>query len=181
MASRRKRMYWDACSWIAYIQQEKPGPNSTFTENRYEMCSSILRLAVAGKLEIATSCFTLAEVCKKPDIKTLPTGDLARFFDHSYILQVSVDKNVGVRAQNLQMSGLSGLKPPDAVHLASAVVARAEEFHTFDEKLLKLNETFDGLDGTPMKIVRPGEGGAPLPLIDEAKPEEPNDADADTE
>lgn len=156
MSSGLDRVYWDACAWIAYIQQERPGKGSSVTEDRYAMCKGVLKAAEAGILEIATSAFTLAEVCKNPEIKTSPADDLARFFDKSYILLTNVDKNVGIRAQRLQLSGVSKLKPPDAVHLASAIVSRSEIVHTFDEGLLDLSEVFEGLDGKPLRIEKPG-------------------------
>jgi predicted nucleic acid-binding protein len=41
------------------------------------------------------------------------------------------------------------LKPPDAIHLATATRMNAEEFHTFDSDLLKLAVPL------PFKIVEP--------------------------
>ena len=49
---------------------------------------------------------------------------------------VPVDKDIALKAQILQTSGLVGLKPPDAVHLASAQRANVSELNTFDKRLL---------------------------------------------
>jgi len=153
-----QRIYWDACAWIAYINQEdipqKQGPS----ENRYRMCKGILTLAKAGKVELVTSAFTLSEVCKSPEIKSSPADNLPAFFDSSYILLVPVDKTVGQRAQQMQLSGLlGGLKPADATHLASAVRADVKEFHTFDDRLLAFDGRITMSDGQPMTICKPGE------------------------
>ena len=117
----KKRVYWDACTWTSYINQEKSVPQDNGdTENRFEMCLEILKDAKKNKLEIVTSTFTLAEVCKSPDIKSSPLDNLPSFFEKSYILTIAVDMAIGRQAQNLQTTGIVNLKPPDAVHIASA-------------------------------------------------------------
>jgi hypothetical protein len=72
MAKILPRIYWDACCWIAYIQREMPQSGGTFTEKRFELCSQTLKRAVDGDIEIATSSYTLAEVCKRPTLATEP-------------------------------------------------------------------------------------------------------------
>src|SRR5690606_16290533 len=94
------RIYWDACAWISYINQEMPGPGKAFTEPRFEMCRETLRDAVSGDIEIVTSAFTLAEVCKRKPDPAVPAINLPSFFDQPYILLVPVDKVIGTRAQN---------------------------------------------------------------------------------
>ena len=69
MIKHAPRIYWDACAWISYINQEMPGPKTKFTDPRYDMCRETLKGAISGEIEIVTSAFTLAEVCKrKPDL-----------------------------------------------------------------------------------------------------------------
>jgi predicted nucleic acid-binding protein len=151
------RIYWDAAAWIAYIQKEMPGPDSSFGEPRYEMCRTVLEQAEAGTVEIVTSAYTLAEVCKRAKDPTSPGIDLAAFFNRPYILLTNVDKEVGLRAQNLQLAGVGKLSPQDAVHLASALVANVPVFHTFDTDLLKLDNVLTLKGGNQMRIVRPTE------------------------
>jgi predicted nucleic acid-binding protein len=148
-------VYWDACAWIAYIQKEMPGPETQFTEPRYEMCRTILRRAEAGQLEIATSSFTLSEVCKSPMDSTSPALNLPAFFEQRYIVQIVLDKQIGLRAQSLQIAGVTGVKPADAVHLASALVWSVPVFHTFDTKLLDLDKRLTMNDGNQLTIIRP--------------------------
>ena len=161
------RVYWDACAWIAYINQEKViATASGAQENRFAMCSEVLRLAQKGKLEIATSAFTLAEVCKNPEVKDSPLDNLPSFFEKSYILIVPVDMAIGRRSQAMQSSGLVNLKPPDAIHLASAQRAEVSELHTFDRKILDLDNKITGADGQPLKISKPTEGKPLGPLFE---------------
>jgi hypothetical protein len=100
------RIYWDACAWIAYIQKEMPGPDSSFTEPRYELCRSVLLQAVYEAVTLLTSAYTLAEVCKRAKDPTSPGVDLASFFNQQYILLMNVDKQIGLRAQSLQLAGV---------------------------------------------------------------------------
>ncbi len=161
------RVYWDACTWIAYINQEKivEEVNQTRTD-RFEMCRAILDRAEKGEIEIVTSAFTLAEVCKPPNIDTSPLDRLPSFFEKSYILIVPVDMAVGLKSQKIQDSGLVNIKPPDAIHLASAQIASVSEFHTFDNRILKFDGHLAGLDGNVIKICRPIEGKPLGPLFD---------------
>jgi predicted nucleic acid-binding protein len=151
------RIYWDAAAWIAYIKKEMPGPDSSFSEPRYEMCRAILQQAEAGTVEIITSAYTLAEVCKRAKDPASPGIDLGAFFNQRYILLTNVDKEVGLRAQNLQLAGVGKLSPQDAVHLGSALVANVPVFHTFDADLLGLDNVLTLNDGNQMRIVRPTE------------------------
>lgn len=129
------------------------------------MCRQVLRQAESGTLEIVTSAFTLAEVCKKGDVRS-GAENLPAFFDQDYILLVSVDDQIGRRAQALQQAGLSGLKPPDAVHLASALIANVSAFHTFDQKLLNLDGKLVSKHGQPLAITRPTEDEPLPPLLE---------------
>lgn len=164
------RIYWDAAAWIAYIQKEMPGPDSAFSEPRYEMCRAVLEQAEAGAVEIVTSAYTLAEVCKKAKDPTSPGTNLPAFFNQRYILLTNVDKEVGLRAQNLQLAGVGKLSPQDAVHLASALVANVPVFHTFDAGLLKLDKILTLSNGNQMRIVRPTEENPQVGLFPIWKP-----------
>ena len=160
-------VYWDACTWIAYINQEKEiALKDSVFENRFAMCLEILDRANGKKLEIVTSAFTLAEVCKNPEVRESPLDNLPGFFERSYIVTVPVDMSIGRRAQHMQASGLVSLNPADSIHLASAIRAKVSEFHTFDRGILKLDGLIHGADGKPIKICKPSEGPPLGPLFD---------------
>ena len=67
-----KRIYWDACAWIAFINREMPAPANAIARPRFEMCRKTLKSAENGDIEIVTSAFTLAEVCKRAPDPTSP-------------------------------------------------------------------------------------------------------------
>jgi predicted nucleic acid-binding protein len=170
--AKLQRIYWDACTWIAFIAEEKAIPTKSGNpENRYAMCLNILEAARKNRYEIVTSAFTLAEVCKSPEVVSSPVDNLAGFFERTYILVVPVDLSIGRRAQAMQASGLVNLKPADTVHLASAQRAKVTELHTFDDKILALDGKVLGADGSPIKICRPTQGTPLGPLFEETKDE----------
>jgi predicted nucleic acid-binding protein len=168
-----KRIYWDACTWIAYIKQEQEVITVNGNkENRFEMCRSVLKEAEKGNIEIATSAFTLAEVCKYPEVRESGVDHLPSFFDKSYILLIPVDKFVATKAQAFQLAGLYGLKPQDAIHVASAFIAKSIQLHTFDRGILSLNQKIMGRDNAPMTICKPDEQkpiGSLLQMISEKR------------
>jgi predicted nucleic acid-binding protein len=166
MVDSPKRIGWEACTWIALIQKEKIlDDKGNVIEDRYALARSVIELAAQGKVEIAISGLCLAEVSKNPPDARGIEDKVGPFFEHDYILVVSVDKQVGTIARNLMREG-HGLKPPDAVHLATAIVANVDELHSFDDRLLGLDEKLLKLDGTALKICKPAHGGKPMPLLD---------------
>jgi predicted nucleic acid-binding protein len=165
-----RRIYWDACAWIAFINREMPSASNAILRPRFELCRETLKSAESGDVEIVTSAFTLAEVCKRGPDATNPGSNLAAFFDQKYILLVPVDKQISLRAQNLQLAGIGGLKPPDAVHLASALVWSIPVFHTFDRRLLDLDKKFTLGDGGDLSIVEPTDELPMPPLLKRMQP-----------
>ena len=164
MGSGPKRVYWDACTWIALIQDEKILLTGGAFEARGTMCKAVIESAKKGSLEILTSALNLVEVCKA---KNVPTDKIAAFFEVDYVLLVNVDRAVGEYARKMMNIGYSGLKPPDVVHLATAAISpNVEEFHTFDDRLLRLDGLIDKSDGTKLKICKPDAGASPAPLLD---------------
>jgi hypothetical protein len=164
------------------IQREKiRDSNGALTEDREAMCRAVVEAGKVGKIEIVTSTFSMAEVSKPPaaDGSDRANANIEAFFENDYILLVNVDKFVGDRARTLMRGGISGLKPPDATHLAAAAISDVEEMHTFDNRLLALDGTIDKADGTKLKICKPDPGGKTAPLLDMMnKPhEKPEDKD----
>lgn len=168
MATPPKRVCWDACAWIAMIQKEKIMDGAKVVEDRHALCRSVIDHAGKGAIEIAISGLCLVEVCKSSGVVATGPDLVAAYFQHDYVLLVPVDSVVGTRGRALMLAGL-GLRPPDATHLATALISNADEMHTFDDKLLGLDEKLFKVDGTPLKICKPGMGGPKLALFEEAK------------
>jgi len=165
VANSPNRFYWDACTWIAFIQKEKVDLPNGQVEDRESMCRSLLITAKAGKVEIATSALSLVEVCKDPASASEAASRFHEFLELDYVLLVTLDRIIGEKARELMQGGYSGLKPPDAIHIATAIVANALEMHTFDRKLLDFDGPLAKADGSKLKICKP-DPGDPLPLFE---------------
>jgi predicted nucleic acid-binding protein len=136
------------------IQKEKVELPSGQVEDRESMCRSVLIAAKAGKVEI-----------KDPTSASEAASRFHEFLKLEYVLLVTLDRAVGEKARELMQGGYSGLRPPDAIHIATAIVANAREMHTFDRKLLDLDGLFAMADGSKLKICKPDLGGS-LPLFE---------------
>lgn len=165
--AKPRRVAWDACVWIATIIQEKVPLKGGGIEDRAPLCNHVISLAQKKQVEIATSGLSLAEVCKDPTVRAEDGDVLADFFRNEYILVVPVDRYVGTLARKLLQSGFDGLKPPDAIHVATALVADVSEFHTFDRALLNLNDKIEKPGGGTLLIRKPP---APPPTLFDSLP-----------
>jgi predicted nucleic acid-binding protein len=141
------RYYWDACTFISRLQGDT---------DRIIPLEYLTDEAAAGRIEIVTSTLTIAEVChlKKECSEEEMTEDIAtisQFFSNDYISLVQVTKRIATDAANI--SRQYGVKPPDAIHLATAISANCPIVHTYDgKKLLKL----DNMIGDPaLRIMIP--------------------------
>jgi predicted nucleic acid-binding protein len=97
---------------------------------------------------------------ERPDEVALPAID-AFWLPPSPVKAVEFHRLVARDARDLvrevKFDADKGLKPPDAVHLASAARMNVEEFHTYDGDLLKLTASL------PFKIVQPWTPSPKLP------------------
>ena len=148
------------------ISREK---NSVGGSDRDTVCRAVVNEAKKNKIEILTSTLSLVEVCKSKDVRSAMNDEIAAFFENDYILLMNVDRSVGELARQMMKEGHTGLKPPDAVHIASAVLGQVAEMHTFDDKLLKLDNEIVRLDGGKLRICTPDIGESPLPLLSRTK------------
>jgi len=165
MAASPNRICWDACTWIALIQREQiRDDGGKIIEDRYALARSVIDRAEKGAVEIITSGLCLVEVNK--DSPTTTRDQIIAYFENDYIILVPLDRVVGERARSLMFDRHSGLKPADATHLATALIANVDELNTFDDRLLKLDGLLLKRDGTILRICKPALGGEPLPLFE---------------
>ena len=57
MGASPKRIYWDACVWIALIQDERIPLVDGGVELRGALCRAVISQAEKGKAEVLTSAF----------------------------------------------------------------------------------------------------------------------------
>lgn len=123
------KYYWDACAWIALINQEA---------GKVDSLRFVIEDAQKGKVEIWTSAFTLAEVfkrkCSGNQVGLAATEDTAfeDYLAQDFVQRVQVDSDVGTAARRLLRKFPSIRKPQDAIHAATAALNNVDELHTFD-------------------------------------------------
>lgn len=136
------RIYFDMCS----IQR----PLDTKTQVRIvvesEAVLGILALCEAGQAELVTSETHLFEAERNPHPmrKKYAFGVLAK-------AKVFIHTNNPIKERARALHAI-GIKPLDALHLASAVEARADYFCTCDDRFLKRAK---GVDTLQTKVVSP--------------------------
>jgi predicted nucleic acid-binding protein len=124
------RRYWDSCNFISLVAEDEP--------TRAETCQRILEDAEAGDSEIVISSLTIAEVIKPKGYETIPEEidqKIANFFLHRYILVHDLTRIVAEKARTYARQ--YGMKPNDAVHLATAVLAQVNVLETWNLKDFK--------------------------------------------
>lgn len=134
MADQYTRPYLDSNIYIATLK----GPKA---ENpaKVKTSADILALAESGAFQIYASAFIEAEVVKDPAESDPLTPEqeqkIAAYLDRDFIVWVEVDRLIAQKAR--QLSRAFGMKPPDAVHVATALRAGCDQFLTWDGKLHK--------------------------------------------
>jgi hypothetical protein len=135
-------IYWDSATFLAHFQSEK---------GRVELCAGTLARAKAGEVCIVTSALALAECLwlrNEPPVQKARAEIVRKFFRHSYIRVRNVTRSVSESAQDLVWD--HGVRPKDAIHVATALEAKVLVIETFDKAFIAKS----GLIGTPPIIIR---------------------------
>ena len=125
--------YWDTCLFLAWLndEQRKTGEMDGIRE--------IIARHKRREVKLVTSVLTQVEVLRSKmpvGVETSFTGLLKR------MSRLSMDIKIASLAHDLRnhyasvvaATGGKTLSTPDAIHLATAIHYRVDEFHTFDEK-----------------------------------------------
>lgn len=130
--------YWDTCLFLAWLKDED--------RNSGEMdgVREVIERSKKRDCVIMTSVLTSVEVLQS----TIPAGVATMFGGlMKRLTRVGIETKIAQLAHDVrdhyQKEGRS-IKTPDALHLATAIIHRADEFHTFDEKLIGLSGNVAG-------------------------------------
>jgi predicted nucleic acid-binding protein len=129
--------YWDACLFLAWLKDEELG-------GEMDGVREIIKRMRRRDAKIMTSVLTTVEVLSA----RIPAGMDTLFRDLIKRLnRQSMDIRVAAIAHDLRNHYAlqeRSLKSPDAIHLATAILYRADEFHTFDDQLIGLSGNVGG-------------------------------------
>lgn len=149
----KRKYYWDSSAFLAWLQAER---------GRVELADSIVSEVQQGKAIIITSVMASTEIFEG-NFTQQQERQFKLLMGRRDVTQVNVDHNVSDLARQIRehyKKKGKKLSTPDATHLATAIIHKADEFHTFDEDdLLKLNWDFPGY---PLKICKPESAQKPF-------------------
>jgi predicted nucleic acid-binding protein len=136
------KVYLDRCS----IQRPLDSQDDVRVATEAQAVLGVLRLCSSGQVTLIGSDALLFELEKNPhpvrrDYAVAVLHDAAAF--------IATDERIEARARPFEAAGL---KPLDALHLASAVEAEADLFCTCDDRLLKRARA---ADTAPTQVVSP--------------------------
>ena len=135
MSSPLRERYLDSSVFVAFLNEETiPTPDG---RTRVAVARGVLAEAVAGGRRIVTSALSVAEVRNTPGATAssfVPPGD-AGIFELSCIRVVNVDLTIALAAQRLVSH--HNLKPPDAIHLATAIQHNCAELLVWDDAFIR--------------------------------------------
>ena len=132
MTSPLRRRYLDASVFVAFLNEESiPTADGT---PRVAVARRILEQAAAGTCRIVTSALSVAEVRIFPGATVAPPAG-AGIFDPQRIQVVNLDLAIALSAQAL--GNAYNLKPPDAIHLATAIRHGCDELLVWDDAFIR--------------------------------------------
>ena len=148
MLKNKPKYYWDACIFLAWLLDEKRSPGEM------EGLTEVASLIAQSNAFLVTSVITRVEV-----LECTLSGEAKRSFDDFFkrrnIIMVNVDRNITDLAHEIRnhyKTQNKKLTSPDSIHLAAAITYGADQFHTFDDPLLRLNGK---VAGYPLVICKP--------------------------
>jgi predicted nucleic acid-binding protein len=141
MPADRRRVYWDACVFINYIEG---------TASCIDVLNSLVEEARDQELILVTSTLSMAEVAYAESERTGGLLDPLAFQaiddmweDRSILLLAEFSTVFALGAREIIPRGKNegrSLRTADAIHLATARSLDAKDFHTFDAKLHRWND-----------------------------------------
>lgn len=135
--------YLDACVYIAAIK----GPGSNEPAGNPEMAIQILTAAQTGAFTIHASVFLATEVIRagkgKPPLDPAMDAKVDQYIQGGGIEWVELDLPLALKAR--QMARDHGLKPGDAIHLATAVHVGCDRLLTWNTNDFPPGKTVDGV------------------------------------
>lgn len=143
----KERCYVDSNVFISLLHK---------IPERFDACLHLWNRALRDELVIVTSAMTIAEVVHLPpgsETEELKRKRIIDLFEYDFIVVRAIDRSVAIAASELGRS--FGLKPADAIHVATAVDVKADVLYTYDGSAggRKKMISFSGKIGTPPLLI----------------------------
>jgi predicted nucleic acid-binding protein len=143
-----ERQYWDSCLFIDFIADKDPNGSQ-----RSRTFKELVNIARAGQSVILLSNIVLAEVrpkkAKNGEHRELLEELLE--FSRPFVQFYAVSRSIALRAR--EVGGKHALSIPDAIHIATALEAKADVLFTYDG--LRSGKVNNGLLGLNLVVGNP--------------------------
>lgn len=130
-------IYWDSDAFLGWLGKEA---------DKQKACGTVLGAAERGEVVLVTSSLTLTEVIRikhQPAIPRDGAEKVRKFFLSRYIVIKQLDRFTAEDARDLVWT--HGLKPKDAIHVATARRFQIPVLHSYDSDLTDLNGKIPGI------------------------------------
>jgi predicted nucleic acid-binding protein len=135
-------IYWDTDAFLSHFQGEA---------GKVELCEGTLERAYRGEVLILTSALTISEILWLKGATPIPKKKAAilnRYFRRSCFRIRNVTRKIAESAQDVVWN--HGIKPKDAIHVATALAESIPTLETFDRDLIGASGTI----GDPALVIR---------------------------
>jgi len=123
MLGKRKKYYWDSCSFIKWLDEKGDRMD-------IDGLAEVVKAVENGHAYLFTSELTKTEVLEGK-MAAEQSDKFKRLFQRRNVVPVDVTGRVlGLSKQIREWN--SKISTPDAIHLATAIIYEADEFHTTD-------------------------------------------------
>lgn len=149
-----ERPYVDSSVYIAAILGEEAEPGKS------SISAQVLELARTGAFPVLASTFVFAEVIKdrrQPELDSEQEELIDSYLRQECITWVEVDLPLAEKARSIARQ--HGLKPGDAIHLASAIRSGCDQLLSWND-----GDFTPGLEVEGVSLHRPHLTGHPTPL-----------------
>lgn len=135
--AKKPNFYWDSCVFIAWLNNEV----ETHGPGVIEGIGQMARDVDEGRAVLFTSVMTKTEVYDHKLKSQWARDEFSRFFQRRNVAVVAQDDRIGDRSRAIrdyhQKNGGITLDAGDCVHLATAIIWKADVFYTVDGNALK--------------------------------------------
>ncbi len=130
---KEKIICWDSSVLISHLDGDR-GKNP----GRKGIISPVVSAIENGsyKLLVSTLLYTEILACKMPDGAIIKLDQFLQ--NKSLVTVMAVGIKVAKKARSIR-NKMPSIRTPDAIHLATAIIGKANVFHTFDGGLLRLS------------------------------------------
>jgi predicted nucleic acid-binding protein len=164
----RRKIYWDTACWLAWLQDERFWPASVIAG-----LEDVVTAVEVGTVVLFTSITTRGEIFMG-NLTQAQKEKWAKLMRRSNVQEVNSDARIFDRASAIREwhhNKGQRVELPDALHLATAIIYKADEFQTLDG-LKKEGRKAKGLlvlsgdvQGYNLKIVHPYPIDRPSPEL----------------